>query len=143
MERLDNLIFRLRIFERELFQSIEKALRDEENFILELNTDEQLYKGISRDGAKISPDYTPYTISVKQSKGQPTNRVTLKDEGKFYGSFYIEFSETGFEIKAGDVKYLSLSYKYGDNLLGLSNENLEIVKDLIIKPTIIQKFKEL
>ena len=59
--------------------------------ICELNSEKQLYDyGVNALGVDIS-DYQPYaplTIGIKRSKGQPSDRVTLRDNGDFHGSFF-------------------------------------------------------
>lgn len=107
---------------------IRRIILDNEAYIIYMNAQEQLYeRGINRLGVKIS-DYAPYaplTIEIKKAKGQPTNRVTLRDEGDFESSFYLEVGDTQFEIRASDPKTEELIKKYGRQILGLTDENLE------------------
>ena len=60
---------------------IQNIIWDNEAYIVDLNAEEQLFEqGINRLGVEIS-DYAPYspvTIAIKEAKGQPTNRVTLR-----------------------------------------------------------------
>ncbi len=107
---------------------IRRIILDNEAYIIDMNAQEQLYeRGINRLGVKIS-DYAPYaplTIEIKKAKGQPTNRVTLRDEGDFESSFHLEVGDTQFEIRASDTKTEELIKKYGRQILGLTDENLE------------------
>lgn len=107
---------------------IRRIILDNEAYIIDMNAQEQLYeRGINRLGVKIS-DYAPYaplTIEIKKAKGQPTNRVTLRDEGDFESSFHLEVGDTQFEIRASDPKTEELIKKYGRQILGLTDENLE------------------
>lgn len=107
---------------------IRRIIIDNEAYIIDMNAQEQLYeRGINRLGVKIS-DYAPYaplTIEIKKAKGQPTNRVTLRDEGDFESSFHLEVGDTQFEIRASDTKTEELIKKYGRQILGLTDENLE------------------
>ena len=96
-------------------------------FIIDANAEEQLYEqGINRLGVDIMDyaPYSPYTIEIKEMKGQPTNRVTLRDEGDFESSFYLQVSDKQFEIKASDFKTEELIKKYGRQILGLTDENI-------------------
>lgn len=106
---------------------VSEILRENEAFIINMNTEEQLFdRGINNLGVSIS-DYAPYhpmTIEIKKQKGQPFNRVTLHDEGDFAGSFYLEVGNEKFEVKAGDFKTQDLIKKYGRQILGLTNENI-------------------
>ena len=86
--------------------------------------------------------YTPYTIEVKTIKGQPTDRVTLRDTGEFHESFYIEASDTQFVIKAHDWKTEKLIRTYGREILGLTRENLNELIHSYIYPELLSKAKE-
>lgn len=113
-------------------------------FILDANAEEQLFEqGINRLGVSID-DYMPYsplTIAIKEEKGQPTNRVTLRDEGDFQSSFYLEVNDKYFEIKAGDFKTEELIKKYGRQILGLTDENIEKLIWQYLYPDLITKAK--
>lgn len=144
MQKLEDLITRLRSFELEMQEAIEKVIRDNQEIIVEMNSEDQLFeKGITSQGKSIA-DYAPYrpvTIQIKQAKGQPTDRVTLRDEGDFHSSFYIEFQSDGFEIKASDRKAPKLLFQYGTEILGLSDENFLDLANNYIRPAIIEHFR--
>jgi hypothetical protein len=107
---------------------ISSIILENEAFIVNLNSEVQLYdQGVNNLGVSIS-DYKPYseyTISIKQQKGQPYDRVTLHDEGDFSGSFFLQVGTENFEIKAGDFKTVDLMNKYGRQILGLTDESLK------------------
>ena len=75
---------------------------------------EQLQGGIDSQDEAIHTigghPYRPYTIAVKELKGQPTDRVTLYDTGEFYKSFRVKITQNGYEIIAdfnkpdGDIR---------------------------------------
>ena len=101
-------------------------------------------QGINRLGVEIS-DYAPYspvTIAIKEAKGQPTNRVTLRDEGDFESSFYLEVGDKHFEIKASDFKTEDLIKKYGRQILGLTDENISILIWKYIFPDLMAETKK-
>ena len=118
---------------------------DNEAYIVYLNAQDQLYEeGINRLGVSIM-DYAPYrplTIAIKEQKGQPTNRVTLRDTGDFESSFYLEVSNKQFEVKASDWKTEALIKKYGRQILGLTDENISSLIWDYIYPDIIEKARE-
>lgn len=70
---------------------IQQIIWDNDAYIVDMNAEEQLFEqGINRLGVDIM-DYAPYsplTIAIKEEKGQPTNRVTLRDTGDFEASFF-------------------------------------------------------
>ena len=143
MEKLQSTIKKLKALKRGLLTVVEKAIKDNEEFILALNYEDQLYdKGINSDGKQIKPDYATSTVSIKKRKGQPTNRVTLRNEGIFHKSFYIHYEADGFTITTTDPIQGVLTYNYGDEILGLTDENLYYVMERFVKPAIENKLKE-
>ena len=104
-----------------------KIVRDNDNILIDMNAQDQLYaKGVNRLGVRIDEyqPYRPLTIQVKIEKRQPYDRVTLKDTGEFYDSFYVETAEDRFYIKASDEKTNWLIKKYGAEIFGLTNDSL-------------------
>lgn len=81
---------------------IQNIIWDNEAYIVDLNAEEQLFEqGINRLGVEIS-DYAPYspvTIAIKEAKGQPTNRVTLRDEGDFESSFFWKLATSNLKLR--------------------------------------------
>lgn len=123
---------------------IQNIIWENEAYIVDMNAEEQLFEqGINRLGVKIS-DYAPYspvTIEIKEAKGQPTNRVTLRDEGDFESSFFLEVGDKQFEIKASDFKTEDLIKKYGRQILGLTDENIAALIWQYIFPDLMKKAK--
>lgn len=124
---------------------IQNIIWENEAYIVDLNAEEQLFEqGINRLGVEIS-DYAPYspvTIEIKEAKGQPTNRVTLRDEGDFESSFFLEVGTKQFEIKASDWKTEELIKKYGRQILGLTDENIAILIWQYIYPDLMNEAKK-
>jgi hypothetical protein len=112
-----------------------KIVRDNDNILIDMNAQDQLYaKGVNRLGVRIDEyqPYRPLTIQVKIEKRQPYDRVTLKDTGEFYESFYVETAEDRFYIKASDEKTNWLMKKYGAEIFGLTNDSLaEFINDYV------------
>ena len=109
-----------------------KALEQNQQRIVEMNV-EQLYDyGINSVGIRIDTyePYSPYTVRIKQEKGQPYDRVTLRDTGDFHKSFEVVFEPMGFYITATDYKTQDLIDRYGARIFGLTSENKQ---DLTIK----------
>lgn len=144
MDKLDNLISRLKNFEDELYRVIRKAIENNEEFILALNYEDQLYdKGIDRDGKKLTPEYAESTKKYKKRKNQPTGRVTLRDENVFHRSFYIYYGPDNIEIMTTDPIEGVLTWRYGDEIIGLTDENLQYVIDKYVSPVVTDLFKKL
>ena len=123
---------------------IQQIILDNESYIVDMNAEVQLYEqGINNLGVDIA-DYAPYsplTIEIKQSKGQPTNRVTLRDEGDFESSFFLEVGNTQFEIKASDWKTEELIHRYGRQILGVTDENISVLIWQYIYPDLSKAVK--
>ena len=109
-----------------------------------MNEQDQLYdSGINTSGVKIMSykPYKPLTIRIKKEKGQPIDRVTLRDTGDFQSSFYLEVGNEQFEIKANDWKTEDLIKKYGREILGLTDEHISELIWNFIYPDILEKAK--
>jgi hypothetical protein len=120
---------------------LEVAIKGKRDFITGLNTKGQLFNGIDSRGEKISPAYASRTISIKKSKGQPYNRVTLKDKGNFYRETDIDTGKNDFVIINYNEQYPYLSEKYGKDLLGLTPLNKAFLAS-VLKPELIKLIKQ-
>jgi len=125
----DKLIRQLEKLERAAESLVIESAKDNEHLIRSLNTFGQLFKGLDAQGDEIRPPYRPRTIRRKQRKGQPSNRVTVKDTGRFYVSVVVVFAEDQFLIVSKDPKTEGLQRKYGGQLLGLNDESLQLLID--------------
>ncbi len=100
--------------------------------IIELNQDQLYDLGEDSKGNKLwsfspSMPYSPYTIKIKQAKGQPTDRLTLRDTGAFYKSFTVEVEGTSIVLDAdGQKQDNNLFSQYGIDILGLNDQNMSI-----------------
>lgn len=147
MGKIDDLLKRVVKFNDELTSGrlVQKIIWDNEAYIIDMNAEEQLFEqGVNRLGVSIM-DYAPYspvTIAIKEAKGQPTNRVTLRDKGDFQSSFYLEVGDKQFEIKASDFKTEDLIKKYGRQILGLTDENISILIWKYIFPDLMAETKK-
>lgn len=86
---------------------------------------EQMNKGLRSDGSEILPSYSDLTIQIKKEKGQPTDRVTLKDTGSFYEGVKVNISGEKIDITSTDEKTAKLNKKYSKskgNIFGLSDK---------------------
>ena len=123
-----------------------------QEYILDLNRNDQLFeKGINALGVRldtIGGGYRPKTVKIKQGKGQPVDRVTLKDTGKFYDSFYITIGLHEFYIDADPYKQSydgeadNLFERWGEDVLGLTDESIEKLGEFI-KDELVPKVIEL
>ena len=115
------------------------------SLIIKLNTDNQLFKkgenslGVRLDA--IGGGYAGFTIEEKKRKGQPFDRVTLNDTGDFYGSWTVNATVNYIDINADPIKEdANLFTEWGSDIVGLNEENLQLVTEIILKE-IIRFFK--
>jgi len=84
---------------------------DNNEFITDLNKKRLLEFGTDVEGkelrtyrAEMGEVYNSFTITTKEKKGQPADRVTLYDTGEFHKSFKVESDRKGFVIEADEDK---------------------------------------
>ena len=134
-----NLIHRLRKFREILNKELANEILNNEHIIVDMIR-QQMYEGLDGYKRNIQPPYAPSTIKKKQRKGQPYDRVTLRDTGDFYKSLHVTFDDDGFLIMSNDQELMDLlTAKYGQPILRLSDENLKILLRDYIRPSLKEK----
>lgn len=106
----------------DIHQEVQETIIQTEHDIADLNR-RQLFAGIRSTGTEITPAYAPLTVLIKDQKGQPSDRVTLKDTGQFYDNIFVDVNSETFDIDSSDAKSESLKKKYGNRIFGLTREN--------------------
>lgn len=101
----------------------------------------QMDAGMKADGAEIFPPYAPLTIAIKRMKGQPTDRVTLKDTGSFYAGMSIIVTADQVLSGSGDEKSAKLQEKYGTEIFGLGGEFKAGYVNTALRPVFRQKIE--
>jgi hypothetical protein len=94
------------------------SIDDSKNDLIEWQQ-EQLFAGKNSTGGPIRPAYTKVTKRIKTRKGQPTDRVTLKDTSAFYNAIFVDVRSTTYIIDSTDYKTPLLLNKYGKSIFGL------------------------
>lgn len=105
------------------------------NFIEQLQR-QQLLAGTDSRGSKITPEYKESTRRKKIRQGKDPNKVTLKDTGRFHRAIRAEQRGNSIAITSTDSKTGELTTKYGDQIFGLNEENLDQVRRLVAQPLI-------
>lgn len=84
---------------------------------------QRLFDGKLTNGERITPDYADSTIDEKKRKGQPYDRVTLKDTGDMYSFLFVKV-DNGSILFDSKVDYVDvLRKRYGEMIFGLTDEN--------------------
>lgn len=136
-----NLVYRLRKFKPILEDSLKEEIEKYADFLVD-SIRVQLDMGLDGFDNKIQPPYALRTIKYKTRKGQPTDRVTLRDTGDFHASIHIEFDDKGFNIVSSDEKVKYLFNRYGKSILRLSDSDLTNFLNIYIRPALARKMKE-
>ncbi len=86
-------------------------ITDHESFITDQNKRRLSEKGTNVEGEEIrtfraeaGEVYSAFTINMKLAKGQPDDKVTLKDTGDFYSKFKVKADNNSFTVTADDKK---------------------------------------
>jgi phage gpG-like protein len=85
-------------FEKAMMTAVSRFTDD----VAEMNR-AQLWAGKDSSNARMSPLYALSTKKLKARKGQPTNRVTLKDSGMFHASITAEAARDALVIGSKHV----------------------------------------
>ena len=131
--RIDNIIDKAKAM------SLDKAWifavdKEVQNEILRINTEEQLdEQGVDSLGRSLG-DYSPFTVSMKKFKGDRYDHITLNDEGDFHNSFTVRVVADGWIQDADDSsKYDEPLFEvYGLDVLGITDENMKYIKEMIV-----------
>jgi len=107
--------------QKSVFDSLRESIENNKDILITQQTEKQMYQGLTSLGTSISPDYKQSTRDRKKRKGQPYDRVTLRDTGDFYASIDIEAKDTEFIIKTPISYSIYLVKKY-DDIFGIIEE---------------------
>ena len=123
---------------------VRKSLEDHKAQVIKANVDQLYEYGVNRLGVRIDSyaPYAPYTVFLKKQRGQPYDRVTLRDTGAFHKSFEIVFEPAEFYITASDPKTQELVDKYGANIFGLTRENINEIAHLYVEPDTLNQMRK-
>ncbi len=103
-------------------ESVKEAIRRYDFVILDYLTNKQWFqKGQKLDGKIIKPAYSRITVSIKQKKGDPYDRVTLRDTGRLYNSIEIIAGDRAAIARISVPYFEGLQKKYGDKILGIQD----------------------
>lgn len=108
--------------ERVKVEQIAASAIEETAYLYEDLNAQQMDAGLTGEGDDIKPFYTPLTVMIKESKGQPADRVTLKDTGEFHRRIEAKVVGSVIRIQSTDEKAAELEDKYGKEIYGLGGE---------------------
>jgi hypothetical protein len=135
---------KMRELEKSINVSIKKAVNSNSDILEDQQTEGQFDKGKDSFNISLVPSYANSTKRTKRSKGQPTNRVTLKDAGELYKSVKVEGTSNQIVISANveHFKYLVAHYK-NNSLLGIQPKAMKDFTDKYICKEIVENFNKI
>ena len=128
----------------DVYEIAVSVLEELDGFMADLNREQLAKKGVNSDGSDIRPEYSGVTEILKRSKSGTagiTSHVTLFDTGDFHKSIFAEIFPDEVIMDATDSKLFDLEAKYGDKILGLTDESIKKVREKF-NPLFIKKFNE-
>jgi hypothetical protein len=141
LARLDAIAKALKSLPQVLERTVGEVVADNA-YVLELDNLQQLEAGLDAEGQRIEPPYTGTTREIKKQKGQPTDRVTLKDKGDFYRGIVAKVRAQDVGLEGTDSKTQELQEKYGQNIIGLSDEAVDAFREDYVRPELQYKTRE-
>lgn len=137
MKEILDIVENLQRYENRIPTYIRDAAAENEDIIVDYVIEDQLFeRGVDGDNISLG-EYSPVTISIKQIKGQPTDRVTLRDTEAWNRSAYLFIGPDHMEVRTTDVKTGDIFFKYGEKVLKVSDSNLQDFIDFYLKPFLI------
>jgi hypothetical protein len=132
---------KLRAMEKAINPTIQQTIDQNKGLIIDQQTDGQMYEGKDSNSKDLIPSYALSTKITKQEKGQPTNRVTLKDTGDLYSNIKVDAKTTEMIISANTeyFKYLVIHYPT-NQILGLEQSFLNEFVDKKVLPNLAIKW---
>jgi hypothetical protein len=139
--RIDHLFQLLEDFDRRpaIFEeAMRQPLSEQSDYMVELNQ-RQLDDGTRSDGSFLPP-YSPYTVVLKEKKGQQTHPMNLEDTGSWRRLMKAKLYGNKFEIQSDDPKDEMLQDKFGEEIEGLTEEHIAEVGERA-KPGILNNLR--
>ncbi len=106
-----------------------------------LHQQAQLFGGLNSQEENIRPPYTARTVQIKKRKGQPTDRVTLRDTGSFYREIFVDVRDRTFVTDSADEKAGKLIEKYGGTIFGLGKSRRAEYVQESLRPVFVKNVK--
>lgn len=102
-----------------------------QDFVITMQQERLYNTGKDSEGESLG-SYSPFTVVIKQEKGQRTDHITLRDTGEFYESmtFYANETELVFDADA-QKEDSNLFADFGLDILGLTDFDRERLIELI------------
>ena len=144
MLNLSNKIKILRGVNTSLDTIIRKAVESSEDAYIDFVKNKQMYElGIDGNGESLG-QYSPLSVSIKKSKGQRYDHITLLDTGEFYEKIKFSVSDSFFEVdSSGRIKEDGdILDRWSEDVFKLTEENKEKWIKNFLNPIIKKEIKK-
>ena len=111
-------------------------------FVEQLNK-EQLRSGFDSEGTSLKSisDYSPSYRTLKTRRGVSKDVVDLNFSGKFYDTIQAKYESGNLIIQGDTIKDgKDLQGRWGNKLIGISAENIEKIREYVIRFVVPQFF---
>lgn len=125
----------------------QEVLENNEDVMADLNAT-QLSQGLRTDGTKITPEYAELTVMIKSGKSGLsgiTDRVTLYDEGHYYGGLFADVKGQDVFFGSTDPKEEALNKKYATakgRLEGLNEDSADELASGFLTPQFNERIEK-
>ena len=106
---------------------------------------EQMFSGQTAEDTQITLEgrkgYRKTTFDIKRSKGQPTDRITLRDTGAFHRGLYARIQGNKILTGSTDSKADEIEERTGKQIFGLNEGNKKTFATGVFLRAILAKAK--
>jgi len=102
-------------------------------FIISMNTNEQLGEdGIDSTGASLG-DYAPMTVQFRRSKGLQVGHIDFKVTGQYWSSWKVRATSSELIITVDQDRFQELTQllRFSEEHVGLTDENMDRLAEMI------------
>jgi len=109
---------------------VTRSLNKRKKQILDLNKG-QLLAGEDSMGKEFGDYKSASWVRKRKKKGLQIGHIDLKFDGNFQKNMFVDISGAGIKIGSKDDKTEQLVHHWGDDIFGLSQENLDALTEEI------------
>ena len=131
---IEQLNRKLNNIESKIRSLVTASIRRNQKEIIRRNQ-EQLLDGKDSNDKKLGNYKDPDWIRKRKKKGRQVEYVDLNFEGDFQKSMFVKFDTVGMSLglDATDKKKDILIHHWGEDILGLNDENFDWLLDVIVE----------
>ncbi len=145
MKLFEKKIKAVKQFQKRTDEIVLDAIEEQKHIVFAMNFHDQLDQdGVNSDNVQLQ-SYNPYSpayLKRKQQQRKYRGYVDLRQEGNFAQSGKLNRRPKEIEIDNTDFKKDYLVGMYGEEILGLTDDNLEIMKEEFVQPKLVEELRK-